>query len=128
MSIEEILLYLANNNFSYQYVIVFFILTVISLSLPVPYTLIIISNVYVFGWLGFFIVILSIPLGSFITYIYIKKFYQILLKINFFKKLFKNKLINKINFKNKIYLLVIARATLPFYLVSISIELGCMSL
>ena len=128
MSIEEILLYLANNNFSYQYVIVFFILTVISLSLPVPYTLIIISNVYVFGWLGFFIVILSIPLGSFITYIYIKKFYQILLKINFFKKLFKNKLINKINFKNNIYLLVIARATLPFYLVSVAFALMNISI
>ena len=112
MSIEEILLYLASNNFSYKYIIIFFVISVISLSLPIPYSLIIISNVYVFGWLGFFIVILSIPLGSLITFIYIKKFYKIFLKINFLKKLFNNKLKNKINLHNNIYLLVIARANI----------------
>jgi len=128
MSIEEILLYLASNNFSYKYIIIFFVISVISLSLPIPYSLIIISNVYVFGWLGFFIVILSIPLGSLITFIYIKKFYKIFLKINFLKKLFNNKLKNKINLHNNIYLLVIARATLPFFLVSIAFSLMNMSI
>ena len=96
--------------------------------MPIPYSLIIISNVYVFGWLGFFIVILSIPLGSLITFIYIKKFYKIFLKINFLKKLFKNKLKNKINLHNNIYLLVIARATLPFFLVSVAFSLMNISI
>ena len=128
MSIEEILLYLASNNFSYKYIIIFFVISVISLSLPIPYSLIIISNVYVFGWLGFFIVISSIPLGSLITFIYIKKFYKIFLKINFLKKLFKNKLKNKINLHNNIYLLVIARATLPFFLVSVAFSLMNISI
>ena len=66
MFVEEILLYLANNNFTYEYVLIFFILSIIGFSLPIPYTLIIITNVYVFGWIGFFIVILSLPLGTFI--------------------------------------------------------------
>ena len=57
MSIEEILLYLANNNFTYEYVLIFFVLSIIGFSLPIPYTLIIITNIYVFGWVGFFLVI-----------------------------------------------------------------------
>ena len=52
MSIEAILLYLANNNFTYEYVLIFFVLSIIGFSLPIPYTLIIITNIYVFGWFG----------------------------------------------------------------------------
>ena len=73
MLVEEFLLYLANNNFTYEYVFIFFILSVIGLSLPIPYTLIIILNVYVFGWIGSFIMILSVPLGSLITFFCVKK-------------------------------------------------------
>jgi len=128
MSIEETLLYLANNNFTFEYIFVFFILSIIGLSLPIPYTFIIVSNVYVFGWTGFFIVILSVPFGSLITFYYIKKFSYYIKKIKFFHKIYNNKLINKIEFHNNIYVLLVTRATLPFFLVSAIYSLTNISL
>ena len=128
MLVEEFLLYLANNNFTYEYVFIFFILSVIGLSLPIPYTLIIILNVYVFGWIGCFIVILSIPLGSIITFFYVKKFSSFIKKIKFFQIIFKNQLNKKINLHNNIYIFFFARATLPFYLVSLIFSLTNISL
>ena len=128
MSLEEILLNLANNNFTYEYVIIFFILSIIGLSLPIPYSLIIITNVYVFGWIGFFIMILSVPFGSFITFVYIKKFTNLLKKIKFFQKIYNKKLNNKIKFHNNIYILFFARNFLPFFLVSAVLALTNISL
>ena len=128
MLVEEFLLYLANNNFTYEYVFIFFILSVIGLSLPIPYTLIIILNVYVFGWIGSFIMILSVPLGALITFFYIKKFSNFIKKIKFFHKIYNNKLNKKINLHNNLYIFFIARATLPFYLVSVIFSLTKISL
>ena len=128
MPIEEILLYLANNNFTYEYVLIFFILSIIGFSLPIPYTLIIITNVYVFGWVGFFLVILSVPLGSLITFFYVKKFSNFIRKIKFFHKIFQNKLNNTIKFYNNIYVLIFIRATMPFFLVSAILPLTNMSI
>ena len=71
MYFDELLLFLANNNFDYKYFLAFFTISIFLLSLPIPYTFIIISNVYVFGWYGFLIVILSIPLGSILTFFYV---------------------------------------------------------
>ena len=128
MLVEEILLYLANNNFTYEYVLIFFILSIIGFSLPIPYTLIIITNVYVFGWLGFFLVILSVPLGSLITFFYVKKFTNFIRKIKLFHKIFENKLINKIKFYNNIYILILTRATVPFFLASVIFSLTNISI
>ena len=128
MSIEEILLYLANNNFTYEYVLIFFVLSIIGFSLPIPYTLIIITNIYVFGWVGFFLVILSVPLGSLITFFFIKKFTNFIRKIKLFHKIFKNKLINKIKFYNNIYILILTRATVPFFLASVIFSLTNISI
>jgi len=128
MSIEEILLYLANNNFTYEYVLIFFVLSIIGFSLPIPYTLIIITNIYVFGWVGFFLVILSVPLGSLITFFFIKKFTNFIRKIKLFHKIFKNKLINKIKFYNNVYILILTRATVPFFLASVIFSLTNISI
>ena len=128
MLVEEFLLYIANHNFTYEYIFIFFILSVIGLSLPIPYTLIIVSNVYVFGWIGCFIVILSVPLGSIITFFYVKKFSNYIKKIKFFHIIYKNQLNKKINFHNNIYIFFFARATLPFYLASVIFSLTKMSL
>ena len=93
MPFNEILLFLANNDFTYKYILLFYILSLICIALPIPYTFVIISNAYVFGWMGFFLVVIAIPPGSLITYLLIKKFYFIIekSKLNnfFFKK--KNK-------------------------------------
>ena len=118
MFAEEILLYFVNNNFTYDYIIVFFILSIIGLSLPIPYTLIIIINVYVFGWIGFFMIILSIPLGAVLTFFYIRKFFNLILKFKFFHKILNNKLNDNIKLHNNIYFLFFTRAYLPFFLVS----------
>ena len=118
MYFNEILILLANNTFDYKYIILFYIISVILLSLPIPYTFIIIINVYVFGWYGFCIVLLSIPIGSALTYYYVNKFNNLINKIFFFK----NKKINNKFFQN-IYFLIIARATLPFFLVSFAMSL-----
>ena len=125
---EEILLYLVNNNFTYEYVLIFFILSIIGISFPIPYTLIIIINVYVFGWIGFFIVILSLPLGTFITFVYIKKFSNLIKKIKFFHKIYNKKLNNKIKFHKNIYILFFARAFLPLFLSSVAFSLTNISL
>jgi len=125
---EEILLYLVSNNFTYEYVLIFFVLSIIGISLPIPYTLIIIINVYVFGWIGFFIVILSLPLGTFITFVYIKKFSKLIKKIKFFHKIYNKKLNNKIKFHKNIYILFFARAFLPLFLSSVAFSLTNISL
>jgi len=122
MYFDEILMFLANNNFDYKYFFVFFFLSIFFLSLPIPYTFIIISNVYVFGWYGFFLVLLSIPLGSILTFFYTKKIYHIVKKISFFENFFfKRRYINN-KFYQNIYLLIFARATLPFFLVSVAMS------
>ena len=117
MYFNEILLFLANNTFDYKFIILFYIISIILLSLPIPYTFIIIANVYVFGWYGFFIVIFSIPCGAILTYYYVNKLNHFINKLSFFK----NKKINENFFKN-IYFLIIARATLPFFLVSLAMS------
>jgi hypothetical protein len=116
MYFDEILIFLANNTFDFKLVFLFYFISVILLSLPVPYTFIIIINVYVFGWYGFLIMLLSIPVGSALTYYYVSQFYHLIKKIFFFKKI-NNK------FFDNIYFLIIARATLPFFLVSLAMSL-----
>ena len=123
MYFDELLLFLANNNFDYKYFLAFFTISIFLLSLPIPYTFIIISNVYVFGWYGFLIVILSIPLGSILTFFYVKKIFKILNKISFFHKFFFKKKHINIKLYQNIYLLIFARATLPFFLVSVAMSL-----
>jgi len=123
MYFDELLLFLANNNFDYKYFLAFFTISIFLLSLPIPYTFIIISNVYVFGWYGFLIVILSIPLGSILTFFYVKKIFKILNKISFFHKFFFKKKNINIKLYQNIYLLIFARATLPFFLVSVAMSL-----
>ena len=120
---NEILLFLANNNFGYQYLILFYLLSVILLSFPFPMTFVIIGNVYVFGWYGFLIVMLSIPIGSLLTYVYVKKLYKLVEKIPFVNKYLIKKNNSKDKFYKNIYLLIIARATLPFFLVSVAMSI-----
>ena len=120
---NEILLFLANNNFGYQYLILFYLLSVILLSFPFPITFVIIGNVYVFGWYGFLIVMLSIPVGSLLTYVYVKKLYKLVKKIPFANKYLIKKNNSKDKFYKNIYLLIIARATLPFFLVSTAMSI-----
>ena len=123
VDVNEILLFLANNNFGYQYLILFFLLSVILISFPFPVTFVIIGNVYVFGWYGFLIVMLSIPIGSLLTYVYVKKLYKLVKKIPFVNKYLINKNNSKDKFYKNIYLLIIARATLPFFLVSVAMSI-----
>lgn len=120
---DEILLFLANNNFGYQYLILFYLLSVILISFPFPLLFVIIGNVYVFGWYGFLIVMLSIPIGSLLTYVYVKKLYKLLKKIPFVNKYLIKKNNSKDKFYKNIYLLIIARATLPFFLVSTAMSI-----
>jgi uncharacterized membrane protein YdjX (TVP38/TMEM64 family) len=120
---NEILLFLANNNFGYQYLILFFLLSVILISFPFPMTFVIIGNVYLFGWYGFLIVMLSIPIGSLLTYVYVKKLYKLVKKIPFVNKYLIKKNNSKDKFYKNIYLLIIARATLPFFLVSVAMSI-----
>ena len=120
---NEILLFLANNNFGYQYLILFYLLSVILLSFPFPMTFVIIGNVYVFGWYGLLIVMLSIPIGSLLTYVYVKKLYKLVKKIPFVNKYLIKKNNSKDKFYKNIYLLIIARATLPFFLVSVAMSI-----
>ena len=128
MFVEEFFLYLANTNFAHEYIFIFFILSLIGFSLPVPYTLIIIANVYIFGWIGFGIVVFSIPIGALITFFYIKKFSKFLKKITFINKIYKKKLSQNIKFHNNIYVLILVRATIPFFLVSVAFSLINMSI
>ena len=128
MFIEEFFLYLANTNFAHEYIFIFFILSLIGFSLPVPYTLIIIANVYIFGWIGFGIVVFSIPIGTLITFFYIKTFSNLLKKITFINKIYKKKLSQNIKFHNNIYVLILVRATIPFFLVSVALSLTNISI
>ena len=119
MFFNDLFLFFVNNKFNYDFLFIFFIISTIAVSLPIPYTFIIITNAYVFGWIGFIITLLSVPLGSLITYIIIKKLKKSLNQISFFQKILSNNklLENKIN-KNG-YLLLIARLTLPFFIMSV---------
>ena len=128
MFVEEFFLYLANTNFAHEYIFIFFILSLIGFSLPVPYTLIIIANVYIFGWIGFGIVVFSIPIGALITFFYIKKFSKFLKKITFINKIYKKKLSQNIKFHNNIYVLILLRATIPFFLASVGFSLTNISI
>ena len=123
MYFNEILIFLANNTFDYKYIILFYLISVILLSLPIPYTFVIIANVYIFGWYGFFVVLLAIPIGALLTYYYVIKLKNLIAKIPFLNK----KTINKKFFQN-IYFLIIARATLPFFLVSLAMSLFNISI
>ena len=123
LDFNEILLFLANNNFGYQYLVLFYLLSVILLSFPFPITFVIIGNVYIFGWYGFLIVMLSMPIGSLLTYIYVKKLYKLLKKIPFINKYLIKNNNSRDKFYNNIYLLIIARATLPFFLVSVAMSI-----
>lgn len=123
LDFNEILLFLANNNFGYQYLVLFYLLSVILLSFPFPITFVIVGNVYVFGWYGFLIVMLSMPIGSLLTYIYVKKLYKLIKKIPFINKYLIKNNNSRDNFYNNIYLLIIARATLPFFLVSVAMSI-----
>ena len=119
MFCNDLFLFFVNNNFNYDFLFIFFIISTIAVSLPIPYTFIIITNAYVFGWIGFIMALLFVPLGSLITYIIIKKLKKSLNQISFFQKILSNNklLENKIN-KNG-YLLLIARLTLPFFIMSV---------
>ena len=119
MFFNDLFLFFVNNNFNYDFLFIFFIISTIAVSLPIPYTFIIITNAYVFGWIGFIMALLFVPLGSLITYIIIKKLKKSLNQISFFQKILSNNklLENKIN-KNG-YLLLIARLTLPFFIMSV---------
>jgi len=123
MYFNELLIFLADNTFDYKFILLFYVISVILLSLPVPYTFIIIANVFVFGWYGFFITLFSIPLGAILTYYYVNIFDNLIIKIPFLN----NKKINNNFFKN-IYFLTIARATLPFFLVSLAMSLFKISI
>jgi uncharacterized membrane protein YdjX (TVP38/TMEM64 family) len=123
LDFNEILLFLANNNFGYQYLILFYLLSIILLSFPFPLLFVIIGNVYVFGWYGFLIVMLSIPIGSLLTYVYVKKLYELLKKTPFVNKYLIEKNNSKDKFYKNIYLLILARATLPFFLVSTAMSI-----
>ena len=63
MPFNEILLFLANNDFTYKYILLFYILSLVCIALPIPYTFVIISNAYVFGWIGFFSSSFCYPAG-----------------------------------------------------------------
>jgi uncharacterized membrane protein YdjX (TVP38/TMEM64 family) len=119
MFFNDLFLFFVNNKFNYDFLFIFFIISTIAVSLPIPYTFIIITNAYVFGWIGFIMALLFVPLGSLITYIIIKKLKKSLNQISFFQKILSNNklLENKIN-KNG-YLLLIARLTLPFFIMSV---------
>ena len=119
MFFNDLFLFFVNNKFNYDFLFIFFIISTIAVSLPIPYTFVTITNAYVFGWIGFIITLLSVPLGSLITYIIIKKLKKSLNQISFFQKILSNNklLENKIN-KNG-YLLLIARLTLPFFIMSV---------
>jgi|TARA_B100001964_G_scaffold51211_1_gene57812 uncharacterized membrane protein YdjX (TVP38/TMEM64 family) len=123
MPFNEILLFLANNDFTYKYILLFYILSLICIALPIPYTFVIISNAYVFGWMGFFLVVIAIPPGSLITYLLIKKFYFIIEKSKLNNFFFKKKINLKFKFYNNTFVLLFARATLPFFLVSVLMSL-----
>ena len=119
MFLEDLFLFFVNNKFNYEFLFIFFIISTILVSLPIPYTFIIITNAYIFGWIGFIITLLSVPLGSLITYIIIKKLKKSLNQISFFKKILNNNMLLENKISNNTYLLLIARMTLPFFIMSV---------
>ena len=119
MFLDDLFLFFVNNKFNYEFLFIFFIISAILVSLPIPYTFIIITNAYVFGWIGFIITLLSVPLGSLITYIIIKKLKKSLNQISFFQKILGNNILLENKISKNTYLLLIARLTLPFFIMSV---------
>ena len=119
MFLDDLFLFFVNNKFNYELLFIFFIISTILVSLPIPYTFIIITNAYVFGWIGFIITLLSVPLGSLITYIIIKKLRKSLNQISFFQKILSNNMLLENKISKNTYLLLIARMTLPFFIMSV---------
>ena len=119
MFFNDLFLFFVNNKFNYDFLFIFFIISTIAVSLPIPYTFIIITNAYVFGWIGFIITLLSVPLGSLITYIIIKKLKKSLNQISFFQKILSNNMLLENKISKNTYLLLIARLTLPFFIMSV---------
>ena len=119
MFLDDLFLFFVNNKFNYEFLFIFFIISTILVSLPIPYTFIMITNAYVFGWIGFIITLLSVPLGSLITYIIIKKLKKSLNQISFFQKILGNNMLLENKISKNTYLLLIARMTLPFFIMSV---------
>ena len=119
MFFDDLFLFFVNNKFNYEFLFIFFIISTILVSLPIPYTFIMITNAYVFGWIGFIITLLSVPLGSLITYIIIKKLKKSLNQISFFQKILGNNILLENKISKNTYLLLIARLTLPFFIMSV---------
>ena len=119
MFLDDLFLFFVNNKFNYEFLFIFFIISTILVSLPIPYTFIIITNAYIFGWIGFIITLLSVPLGSLITYIIIKKLKKSLNQISFFQKILGNNILLENKISKNTYLLLIARLTLPFFIMSV---------
>ena len=119
MFLDDLFLFFVNNKFNYELVFIFLIISTILVSLPIPYTFIIITNAYVFEWIGFIITLLSVPLGSLITYIIIKKLKKSLNQISFFQKILGNNILLENKISKNTYLLLIARMTLPFFIMSV---------
>ena len=119
MFLDDLFLFFVNNKFNYEFLFIFFIISTILVSLPIPYTFIIITNAYTFGWIGFIITLLSVPLGSLITYIIIKKLRKSLNQISFFQKILSNNMLLENKISKNTYLLLIARMTLPFFIMSV---------
>ena len=119
MFLDDLFLFFVNNKFNYEFLFIFFIISTILVSLPIPYTFIMITNAYVFGWIGFIITLLSVPLGSLITYIIIKKLKKSLNQISFFQKILGNNILLENKISKNTYLLLIARMTLPFFIMSV---------
>ena len=71
----------------------------------------------------FFLVVIAIPPGSLITYLLIKKFYFIIEKSKLNNFFFKKKINLKFKFYNNTFVLLFARATLPFFLVSVAMSI-----
>ena len=119
MFLDDLFLFFVNNKFNYELLFIFLIISTILVSLPIPYTFIMITNAYVFGWIGFIITLLSVPLGSLITYIIIKKLKKSLNQISFFQKILGNNILLENKISKNTYLLLIARLTLPFFIMSV---------
>ena len=119
MFLDDLFLFFVNNKFNYEFLFIFFIISTILVSLPIPYTFIMITNAYVFGWIGFIITLLSVPLGSLITYIIIKKLKKSLNQRSFFQKILGNNILLENKISKNTYLLLIARLTLPFFIMSV---------
>ena len=119
MFLDDLFLFFVNNKFNYEFLFIFFIISTILVSLPIPYTFIMITNAYVFGWIGFIITLLSVPLGSLITYIIIKKLKKSLNQISFFQKILSNNILLENKISKNTYFLLLARATVPFFIMSV---------